>query len=82
MTEEDIDKFALDRTRNYANWLSFGARNLSEDARTLMFWTQKIATQRPFETLAEEALDNAEKALTNALESIRKAREHYKAIPK
>ena len=79
---DDLDSFALDRTRNYANWLNYGARNLAQDAKTLMFWTQKITTQRPFETMAEEAMDNAEKALINALESVRKARDHYKTIQK
>ena len=79
---DDLDSFALDRTRNYANWLNYGARNLAQDAKTLMYWAQKITTQRSFETLAEEALDNAERALTNALESVRKARNHYKAISK
>ena len=78
---EDLDSFALERTRNYANWLSYGARNVAQDAKTLVFWAKKIVTQRPFETLAEEALDSAEKALSEALKSVREARAYYKALP-
>ena len=78
---DDLDSFALERTRNYANWLSYGARNVAQDAKTLVFWAKKIVTQRPFETLAEEALDSAEKALSEALKSVREARAYYKALP-
>lgn len=74
------DAFALDRTRNYANWLTFGARNLAEDAKTLAFWAGKIETKRSFETLAEDALNSAEKALTDALKSVQDARARYKAL--
>lgn len=77
---EDLDKFALDRTRAYAGWLDYDARNTAQDAKTLAFWAAKIATQRPFDTMAEEALDNAEKALTHALESVRQARTQYKSL--
>lgn len=71
------DAFALDRVRNYANWLSYGARNVAQDAKTLVFWARKIETKRPFETRAEESLDNAEKALTDALQSVQEARDFY-----
>lgn len=77
----DIDTFALDRTRNYAEWLRFGATNIAQDARTLAFWAAKIVTKRPFATLAEEALDNAEKALTDAIQAIQEARKLYKSLP-
>ncbi len=81
MTSED-DKFALDRARNYANWLTHGAGNVLQDSKTLAFWAGKIKTQRKFETMADEALDNAEKALVDALESLRQVRESYRALPK
>ena len=77
---EDVDTFALDRTRHYAGWLSYGARNVAQDAKTLLFWAAKIATRRPFETMAEEAFDKAEKDLVDALASVRKVKEHYKSL--
>lgn len=80
-TDEKIDTFALDRVRYHAKWLGRSTTNLVQDIKTLLFWAGKIQTKRPFETQMEAELDDAEKALTDAIQAIKEARETYNALP-
>ena len=76
------DRYALDRARNYAGWVSYDARNLLNDVGSLSLWAGKIKIQRNFLTEFEAQLDEAEKALNNAIERIQTARKRYKALPR
>jgi hypothetical protein len=75
------DRFALDRARTYAGWVTYGATNITNDIGCLCFWAAKIETQRDFLTEFEAHLDEAEKALTHAIDRVRDARKRYKALP-
>lgn len=78
--DDKIDTFALDRVRYHAKWLGRSTANLVQDIKTLLFWAAKIQTKRPFETQMEAELDDAERALTNALLAIKTARDQYNTL--
>lgn len=75
MAEQDhLDQIAFDGVDRHCKWLRYSGRSVVE-------YINLLIAQRPFETLAEENIDNAEKALTEALEKVRAAREYYKSLP-
>lgn len=54
---------------------------LKQDARFLADYVQMLDVRRDFETLAEEAMDMAERELIAALQVVRKSRAAFNAKP-
>ena len=79
--EERRDKIALERMGHHAGWADYYARQAEQCATDALFWSARILSRRDFETIAEEQLDKAEGALTNALEAVRSARLKYQTLP-
>jgi hypothetical protein len=54
---------------------------IARDGQGLADYVAMLAVRRNFETLAEAAMDDAEKALLEALKTVRAARKAYQAKP-
>lgn len=75
MAEQDqLDKIAFDGVERHCKWLGISSREV-------VHFIGLLIAQRPFETLVEENMDNAEQSLIDALEKVRAARKHYKSLP-
>lgn len=72
---ETLYKIALECIERYAHHVTRGAQEISHYVRTLTF-------QRSFETKAEAAIEDAEKALIQSLNMVRAAKASYQALPK
>lgn len=75
VSQDSLDKIAFDGVDRHCKWLGISSREV-------VHFIKLLVAQRPFETLAEENMDNAEKALKDAIQSIQEARAYYKALPK
>lgn len=72
MTDK-VDTIALDGVGYHARWLSY-------DARQLGHYVQMLTHQRPFETESMAAVEDAEKALKEVLETITEAKTRYQSL--
>jgi hypothetical protein len=54
---------------------------LRQDAQSLADFVHRLAVRRDFPTLAEAAMDEAEKELIAALQTVRKSRAAFNAKP-
>jgi hypothetical protein len=54
---------------------------LKQDAMTLAIYVQMLSVRRDFPTLAEAAMDEAEKELIDALKSVRQSRATFNSKP-
>jgi len=69
-----LDRIALEGIERHTKWLAYSGHQVE-------YFVKMLLAQRPFETQAEDNLDQAEKVLTDALESVRKTRNYYKSLP-
>jgi len=76
--EIDEDALALDRARYYAGWVKHTTKSLCDDMTALLRWSEKIKTQRTFETEFEATLDDAEAMIMQSLSAIKRSRDDYK----
>lgn len=79
-TEIDMDRLALDRSRHFSWWVKHMTQELRRDVASLLHWSSKIETQRPFVTEFESMLDEAEDAAKAAMEAIQQIRFRYQAL--
>ena len=77
----NCDQLYRDCLKARARYITNGADAMVNDARELLHYVGLTETRPDFETLAEEAMETAERSLIEALERIRRARSEYTEKP-